>query len=51
VVSKASSIVQSNAVAFLNSIWPLVVSKCELPGIISPSLTKTENSTFSAALP
>ena len=50
-VSKASSIVQSIAFAFLNSIWPFVVSKCEFPGIISPSFIVAENKTFSAALP
>jgi len=50
-VSKASSMVQSTAFAFLNSIWPFVVSKCEFPGTMSPSFTNAENNTFSAALP
>ena len=43
---KASSIVQSIAWALRNSIWPLVVSKCEFPGIILPSFTKTEKEHF-----
>ena len=50
-MSKASLMVQSTAVAFLNSMCPLVVSKCELPGTTSPSFTNAENKTFSAALP
>ena len=36
----AASIVQSNAVAWRPSMCPLVVSKCELPGTMSPSCTR-----------
>ena len=50
-VSFASSIVQSRAVALRDSMCPLVVSKCELPGTMSPCFTRWLKRTFSAARP
>ena len=50
-VSAAASIVQSTAWQRRCSMWPLVVSKWELPGTMSPSFRSAEKITFSAARP
>jgi len=50
-VSAASSMVQSTAWQRRNSMCPFVVSKWELPGTMSPSLSRAEKMTFSAARP